>query len=221
MPRLFQGAETIPDLTWPDADVHDRLTIDLGEGRGELVLQYCGRGHTEGDIVAWLPQPQIVFAGDLVESQAALYTGDAYHAEWSTSTLDRVADLGARMLVGGRGEVARGPRSPAPPSSRRGASCSGCAAQVGDVHDRNGTLEEAFAASHQALGARLRRLADLRALPAVRRRPPVGRARRHRAAPHLDRGPRPRDLGAAAVVRPTFAVVTDDRVLIAGPVPWR
>ena len=33
--------------------------------------------------------------------------GDAHVADWSTSTLDNVAALGARQLVGGRGPVVR------------------------------------------------------------------------------------------------------------------
>ncbi|MET0132272.1 MAG: MBL fold metallo-hydrolase, partial [Kibdelosporangium sp.] len=88
MPRLFKEPESIPGLTWPTLTFADRATIPLGGGRGELQLHYLGRGHTEGDIVAWLPQQKILFAGDLVESQAALYTGDAFHQEWSSSTLD-------------------------------------------------------------------------------------------------------------------------------------
>ena len=95
MPRLFKEPASIPGLTWPTATFTDRFTIDLGGERGDLVLQYCGRGHTEGDIVAWLPDRRILFAGDLVEAQAALYTGDAFHRDWSTSTLDNVAALGA------------------------------------------------------------------------------------------------------------------------------
>ena len=55
MPRLFRGAETIPGLTWPDLTFSERLTVALGARRGTLELRYCGRGHTEGDIVAWLP----------------------------------------------------------------------------------------------------------------------------------------------------------------------
>src|SRR5438094_223302 len=66
------------------------------------------RGHTEGDIVAWLPKQEIVFAGDLVESQAALYTGDAFHFDWAAGTLDRIKALGATQLIGGRGKIARG-----------------------------------------------------------------------------------------------------------------
>src|SRR5262245_13172073 len=95
MPRLFQGAETIPGLTWPTLTFANRVTIPLGGDRGELVLRHLGRGHTAGDIVAWLPEQRILFAGDLVEARAALYTGDAFHTEWSTGTLDRAAALGA------------------------------------------------------------------------------------------------------------------------------
>ena len=108
MPRLFKEPDSIPGLTWPTLTFSDRLTIDLGGDRGDLVLQYCGRGHTAGDIVAWLPRQRILFAGDLVEAQAALYTGDAFHRDWSTGTLDRVAAFGAETLVGGRGAVPRG-----------------------------------------------------------------------------------------------------------------
>src|SRR5215469_16781272 len=84
MPRLFTEPASIPGLTRPTATFTDAFTIDLGGGRGDLVLRYCGRGHTEGDIVAWLPTQQILFAGDLVEAQAALYTGDAFHREWAS-----------------------------------------------------------------------------------------------------------------------------------------
>src|SRR5262249_56846419 len=103
------------------AQFSDRFTIGLGGGRGDLVLQYCGRGHTEGDIVAWLPERRILFARDLVEAQAALYTGDAFHRDWAAGTLDRGAALGAQTLVGGRGaggHVAEGcaaAAGPAPP----------------------------------------------------------------------------------------------------------
>ncbi|MFI7284344.1 MBL fold metallo-hydrolase [Micromonospora chersina] len=41
------------------------------------MLRYCGHGHTAGDIVAWLPRQRVLVAGDLVQAQAALYTGDA------------------------------------------------------------------------------------------------------------------------------------------------
>ena len=95
-------------LTWPTLTFNDRMVIPLGGDRGDLVLQYLGRGHTEGDIVAWLPKHRIMYAGDLVEAKAALYTGDAFHQEWSAGTLDGVKALRAEVLVGGRGAVAQG-----------------------------------------------------------------------------------------------------------------
>ncbi|MER7501795.1 MBL fold metallo-hydrolase [Nonomuraea pusilla] len=150
MPRLFREPESIPGLTWPTLTFSDRLTIDLGGGRGDLVLAHCGRGHTEGDLVAWLPRQRIMFAGDLVESQAALYTGDAFHREWASATLDRVASYGALTLVGGRGAVARG--------------ADGVAAAIGQTRDfldvlirevgGAATLKEAFANAHRALAPR-------------------------------------------------------------------
>ncbi|PZG12982.1 MBL fold metallo-hydrolase [Nonomuraea aridisoli] len=150
MPRLFKEPESIPGLTWPTATFSDRFTIDLGGGRGDLVLHHCGRGHTEGDLVAWLPERRILFAGDLVESQAALYTGDAFHREWASATLDRVASFGAETLVGGRGAVARGK--------------DGVAAAIGQTRDfltvmlrevgAADSLKEAFARTHRALAPR-------------------------------------------------------------------
>jgi glyoxylase-like metal-dependent hydrolase (beta-lactamase superfamily II) len=151
MPRLFREPATIPGLTWPTLTFSDRLTIDLGGERGDLVLQYCGRGHTEGDIVAWLPRERVLFAGDLVEAQAALYTGDAYHADWAAGTLDAVAALGAEALVGGRGAVARGGAAVRAAVEQTRGFLDTLSRQVGAVHRREGTLREAFEAAHREL----------------------------------------------------------------------
>ena len=151
MPRLFKEPGSIPGLTWPTATFSDRCTIDLGGDRGDLVLQYCGRGHTEGDIVAWLPRHGILFAGDLVESQAALYTGDAFHRDWSTSTLDRVETLGAATLVGGRGAVARGRDAVDAAIAQTRRFLEVMLTEVSAVKGRSGTLKEAFERAHAAL----------------------------------------------------------------------
>ena len=150
MPRLFQGAEGIPGLTWPTVTFTDRMTIELGGDRGAVELAYLGRGHTRGDIVAWMPQQRIMFAGDLVESEAALYTGDAYHLDWMTTTLDRVAALGAETLVGGRGRVVKGAEVGAAIDQTRGFLLV-LKDAVEAVQQRGGALQEAFAAAHSAL----------------------------------------------------------------------
>jgi len=151
MPRLFQEPEGIPGLTWPTMTFNERLTIDLGGDRGHLVLQYCGRGHTAGDIVAWVPRERILFAGDLVEAQAALYTGDAFHTDWSTRTLDRVAAFGAEAVVGGRGAVPRGRPAVEGAIAQTREFLVVMREKVGGVHSRGGTLREAFEATHTAL----------------------------------------------------------------------
>jgi glyoxylase-like metal-dependent hydrolase (beta-lactamase superfamily II) len=151
MPRLFEEPESIPGLTWPTMTFRDRLTIDLGGDRGDLVLEFLGRGHTEGDIVAWLPQQGIVFAGDLVESQAALYTGDAFHFDWAGGTLDRVKALGARTLVGGRGAIARGRDAVDAAIEQTREFLLTMQRTVGEAHRSGGTLKDAFRATHDAL----------------------------------------------------------------------
>ncbi|NUT98296.1 MAG: MBL fold metallo-hydrolase [Saccharothrix sp.] len=154
MPRLFEQPDSIPGLTWPTLTFSDRLTIPLGGDRGDLELRYCGRGHTAGDIVAWLPQQRILFAGDLVESRAALYTGDAFHDEWATTTLDTVAALGAEQLVGGRGAVARdrGEVDAAIAQSRH--FLDELRRTVGTAHRSGGSVKDAFQAAHDALEPR-------------------------------------------------------------------
>lgn len=154
MPRLAKQADSVPGLTWPTLTFSDRLTLDLGGDRGDLVLQYCGRGHTEGDIVGWLPRQRILFAGDLVEAEAALYTGDAFHHEWATSTLDRVAAFGAESLVGGRGGVSRGRDAVDAAIAQTRNFLEVMVREVGAVRARGGTLKEAFERTHAALVGR-------------------------------------------------------------------
>ena len=151
MPRLFAGAETIPGLTRPTDTFDDALTIDLGDRRVEL--RHLGRGHTSGDLVVWLPDERICFAGDLVEAQAAPYMGDAHVAEWSTTTLDNVAALGAVQLVGGRGPVVRDAEVAIAIDDTRAflrATLEGTRA----VRDAGGSLREAFERVHAELAPR-------------------------------------------------------------------
>lgn len=151
MPRLFKDPESIPGLTWPDVTFSDKFTIPLGGDRGDLVLSYHGRGHTAGDIVTWVDKHKILFAGDLVESQAALYTGDAFHTDWSTGTLDAVKAFGAEQLIGGRGAIARGRDEVDAAIEQTRDFIKVMLREVGAVHARGGTVKEAFEATHAAL----------------------------------------------------------------------
>ena len=151
MPRLFAGAETIPGLTHPTDLFDDVMTVDLGDRVVEL--RYLGRGHTSGDLVVWLPDERILFAGDLVEAQAAPYMGDSYPGEWSTTTLDNVAALDARQLVGGRGPVVRDEAVATAIADTR-AFVRTTLEGTREVKERGGTLKEAFEQVHARLAPR-------------------------------------------------------------------
>lgn len=99
-PRLFAGVESVPGLSWPTMVFEKELTIFLG--KLEVRLAHIGMGHTKGDTIAWIPSQKICFSGDLVEYDAAAYTGDAQLAEWP-ETLEALRALGAEKLVPGRG----------------------------------------------------------------------------------------------------------------------
>ena len=106
-PRLFQAVESVPGLTWPTLTFKGEMRLWLG--KLEVQIKQLGRGHTKGDTVVWLPGERVLYSGDLVEYDAACYTGDAYLADWP-ATLDRVAALGAQKLVPGRGPALTDPK---------------------------------------------------------------------------------------------------------------
>lgn len=151
MPRLFKEPEEIPGLTRPHLTFSDHMTIELGGDRGHLDLQFCGRGHTAGDIAVWHDKSKTLFAGDLVEAQAALYTGDAFHMDWASATLDRVKAFRAEKLIGGRGPVAMGSDACDVAVEQTREFLAGMIKHVGDAHKAGGTLKVAFEATHTAL----------------------------------------------------------------------
>jgi glyoxylase-like metal-dependent hydrolase (beta-lactamase superfamily II) len=99
-PRLFRAVESIPGLTWPTITFPDQTSIWLG--KREVRIMHIGRGHTAGDVIAFVPDADVVFSGDLVEYRSACYCGDAHFTDWP-DTLDRLAEFQAKALVPGRG----------------------------------------------------------------------------------------------------------------------
>ena len=101
-PRLFQAAESVPGLTWPTLTFRRSMTLYLGKRRVEL--RFIGRAHTAGDIVAYVPDANVVFSGDIVEYKSACYCGDAHFTDWPV-TLSRLDGVKADALVPGRGDA--------------------------------------------------------------------------------------------------------------------
>jgi len=107
-PRLFNAVESVPGLTWPTITFQGGMSLWMG--KLEVRIQQVGRGHTKGDTIVWLPSQNVCFSGDLVEADAACYTGDAYLADWP-QTLDRLAAMNFDMLVPGRGPALKTPEA--------------------------------------------------------------------------------------------------------------
>jgi glyoxylase-like metal-dependent hydrolase (beta-lactamase superfamily II) len=93
------GLELVP----PDRLVADRAAIDLGGRRVELL--HLGRGHTDNDLVAVVPDAGVTFAGDLVEEGAPPSFGDAWPLEWPAA-LDRLLEHATPVVVPGHGDIA-------------------------------------------------------------------------------------------------------------------
>ena len=101
-PRLFEGHEEIPGLTWPTTTFNDRMTVYLGTRRVDLM--HLGRAHTAGDIVAFVPDANVMFTGDIVEYRSACYCGDGHFHDWP-GTLERIRGFDLDAIAPGRGDA--------------------------------------------------------------------------------------------------------------------
>lgn len=101
-PRLFEGHESIPGLTWPTTTFSGAMTVYLGKRKVEI--RQVGRAHTAGDAVVWVPDSQTMFTGDIVEFHTACYCGDGHFEDWGT-TLERVRSFDPQSIAPGRGEA--------------------------------------------------------------------------------------------------------------------
>jgi glyoxylase-like metal-dependent hydrolase (beta-lactamase superfamily II) len=86
----------------PLLTLDDRLT--LTDGKREVELRYVGVGHTDGDIILYLPAERVVFLGDLFFNAALPNTQDANWLEW-TKTLEEILKIDAEHFVPGHGPV--------------------------------------------------------------------------------------------------------------------
>ena len=105
-PRLFEGHESIPGLTWPTVTFSDAMTVYLGKRKVDI--KQIGRAHTAGDSVVWVPDEQVMFSGDIVEYHSACYCGDGHFNDWPT-TLEAIRAYDVEAIAPGRGDALVGP----------------------------------------------------------------------------------------------------------------
>ena len=101
-PRLFQGHEEIPGLTWPTITFSNAMTVYLGKRRVDIMK--LGRAHTAGDAVIWVPDQEVMFTGDIVEYHSACYCGDGHFQDWPAA-LSNIAAFEPKAIAPGRGDA--------------------------------------------------------------------------------------------------------------------
>jgi glyoxylase-like metal-dependent hydrolase (beta-lactamase superfamily II) len=146
-PRLFEGHESIPGLTWPTTTFNDRMTVFLGNRRVDLM--HLGRAHTAGDIVVHLPDENVMFTGDIVEYHSACYCGDGYFADWG-ATLDAIKAYGVDAIAPGRGDALVGPEMVNRAIENTRDFVASTYAPAARVAARGGSLKEAWDAVRAA-----------------------------------------------------------------------
>ncbi len=97
--ELRSMALALPTLTF------DKNLI-LRRGGTVIYLLFLGRGHTSGDVVAYLPREKLVATGDLVHVWTP-FMSDSYPYEW-LKTLDELAKLDFDAMLPGHGPILKG-----------------------------------------------------------------------------------------------------------------
>lgn len=89
------------ELKLPDVTFDKSLILHRPER--DITLLFLGRGHTSGDVVAYLPKQKVVATGDLLHGWMP-FMGDSFPPEW-VATLDALDKLDFDTIVGGHGSA--------------------------------------------------------------------------------------------------------------------
>ena len=89
-------------ITLPNVFMKDTLIITGSER--EAILFTDGKGHTESDIVLWLPEEEILFAADILFVDHHPWLGDGFPEDW-ISYLQDLKKLNAKSILPGHGPL--------------------------------------------------------------------------------------------------------------------
>jgi cyclase len=100
---LFPGVEWGEiEIAPPSVTFDERMTLYVDNLTVELV--YVGPAHTTNDIIVWLPERRVLFAGDVIFHGGTPFALMGSIAGW-LDALDRLRALGPEQMVPGHGEV--------------------------------------------------------------------------------------------------------------------
>ncbi len=98
-----QLMETVP--TPPNVTFDDHVTIFRGDR--EIRLLYLGRGHSDTDIMVYLPKEKIICTGDFFEGPRTGFLNFGFHDEWANN-LEKLKAIDFDTVVPGHGEPFKG-----------------------------------------------------------------------------------------------------------------
>ena len=90
-------------LAYPSETFDTQRTLQLGKTKIELL--HFGSAHTAGDIVVWLPQQKVLFAGDLVFTQRMLGVLPLGNSGGWVKAFDQALALKPQIIVPGHGKL--------------------------------------------------------------------------------------------------------------------
>ncbi len=102
-PWIDEKTQLMPADRWLDAD-ETRLQV----GTVEIVIRHVGPAHTPEDLVVFVPQTGVLFAGDLFFRGRVPFVGQADSRLWVKS-LDRMIDFKPGLVIPGHGPVSTDP----------------------------------------------------------------------------------------------------------------
>ncbi|MDP1646973.1 MAG: MBL fold metallo-hydrolase [Rubrivivax sp.] len=95
-PWIDDQTRLVPADRWIDGPTRFAL------GGVDFLLQPLGPAHTPEDLVVFLPQTRVLFAGDIVFRGRIPFVGQADSGRW-IEALDRLIEFDARLIVPGHG----------------------------------------------------------------------------------------------------------------------
>ena len=98
-----QLKETVP--TPPNVTFEDHMTIFRGDR--EIRLIHPGRGHSDTDVLVYLPKEKVVATGDFFEGPGTGALAFGFHDEWANN-LEKLKALDFETVVSGHGEPFKG-----------------------------------------------------------------------------------------------------------------
>jgi len=90
------------ELTIPNHLIEDKLDLELEGYPCQLI--YVGPAHTPGDIIVYLPEHKIIFAGDIVFCKCTPIGWEGIHNKW-IEALDLLVSLKPEVIVPGHGPL--------------------------------------------------------------------------------------------------------------------